>query len=55
MATLSAVTRKCFDENMLKQIKKAEPIILERCQKSASKDLERAEKHARAEEEKQNY
>lgn len=52
MATLSAVTRKCFDENMLKQIKKAEPIIMERCQKSANKDLERVEKAAREAEEK---
>ena len=52
MATLSAATKKCFDENMAKQIAKAEPIIKERCERNASKDLERAQKHARAEEEK---
>jgi hypothetical protein len=52
MATLSAATKKCFDENMAKQIAKIEPIIKERCDKAAPKEFERKEKAAREEEEK---
>ncbi len=44
MATISAVTNKCIEENMAKQIAKIEPIIKERCNKASEKLLERQQK-----------